>query len=152
MSGLPHVELDRLHWGPDWTPRPEFADEARAAVAQERWIVDGGYEIKELAWSCANFVIWLDYPFFFVLRRLLRRTITRVVRKEVLFGGNRENIHTALLARDSLIAWLVKSYPKQKQQHVALSEQYAPVPVLRFRNSRETERWLDAQASNLFRE
>ncbi len=45
MLGCPHIELDALHWGPDWTPQPVdiFRDRVRQATAGERWVVDGNY-------------------------------------------------------------------------------------------------------------
>ncbi len=41
----PHVELDALFWGPDWTPSPRDAFRARVieALAGPRWIVAGNY-------------------------------------------------------------------------------------------------------------
>jgi adenylate kinase family enzyme len=45
MTGLPVVHLDRLFWRPGWEPSPLADYRARhdAAIAEERWIVDGVY-------------------------------------------------------------------------------------------------------------
>ena len=42
-TGLPVVYLDALYWAPDWVPRPpdEFRAALDAAVAEDRWILDG---------------------------------------------------------------------------------------------------------------
>jgi len=35
IVGAAHVELDALHWGPLWTPRPDFQRDVSAAVQQQ---------------------------------------------------------------------------------------------------------------------
>ena len=32
---LPHINLDALHWGPNWTKRDSFEDEVQAALESE---------------------------------------------------------------------------------------------------------------------
>src|SRR6186997_1715444 len=48
--GVPHVELDALHHGPNWTEAtPEELRarvEAALAAAPEGWVADGNYESK----------------------------------------------------------------------------------------------------------
>src|SRR6185437_10622151 len=41
--GIPHIELDALHWGPHWTPVADetFRQRVRDAVVAERWVSDG---------------------------------------------------------------------------------------------------------------
>ena len=43
--GVPHVELDALYWGPDWTPRPraDFEAGVRQAAAAPAWVIDGNH-------------------------------------------------------------------------------------------------------------
>ncbi|NYI77436.1 (d)CMP kinase [Nocardioides panzhihuensis] len=41
--GIPYVELDSLHHGPDWTPRPEFVADVRALVARPAWVSELQY-------------------------------------------------------------------------------------------------------------
>lgn len=40
---IPHVELDALHYGPKWTPRPEFEEEVRLLAAQSTWVTEWQY-------------------------------------------------------------------------------------------------------------
>ena len=78
--GRPVVELDALHWGPDWTPKPReaFRALAAAAAAREGWIADGNYSaVRDLLWPRAQTVFWLNYPFHTVMVRALRRTLRR---------------------------------------------------------------------------
>jgi adenylate kinase family enzyme len=84
---FPHVELDALYWPPNWVPRAsdEFCVLTSQAVAQDRWVTDGNYSVvRDLIWSRATTVIWLNYGFRLVLWRALTRTVRRVLTREEL--------------------------------------------------------------------
>src|SRR5687768_11917787 len=90
--GLPHVELDALHWDPGWTPAPAgiFRQRAAQVLQGEAWVVDGNHpEVRQLIWSRADTVVWLDYGLLLVMWRLVVRTFRRVATGEVLWNGNR---------------------------------------------------------------
>jgi len=38
----PHIELDALHWGPNWTeiPLAEFRASVSAAIQADQWVID----------------------------------------------------------------------------------------------------------------
>ena len=42
---LPHIELDALYWGNNWTGVPDdvFRTRVTDAIRAERWVVDGNY-------------------------------------------------------------------------------------------------------------
>ncbi|BDB58718.1 MAG: hypothetical protein ACI38R_12335, partial [Rhodococcus sp. (in: high G+C Gram-positive bacteria)] len=40
---LPHVEIDGLHHGPNWTPRPSFREDVEEFTAQPRWVTEWQY-------------------------------------------------------------------------------------------------------------
>ena len=108
--GVPHVELDALFWGPNWTqPEPEaFRQSVQAAMPETGWVVDGNYaKVRDLLWERAEAVVWLDLPLRTVLRRYLVRTVRRVGRREELWSGNRERLSTHLFSRDSLLWWIL---------------------------------------------
>ena len=48
--GVRHVELDALHWGPNWAecPAEEFRARVDAALADTGWVADGSYHGKLL--------------------------------------------------------------------------------------------------------
>lgn len=141
---LPHVELDALHWGPDWTPREDFVERVEDAVTGERWIIDGGYwRAAILAWNCADCVVWVDYAFPVMFAQLAWRTLRRVAKREELFAGNRESFRQALFSRRSILWWLVKTHRGQRRQYQMLADAYPNVPVIRLRSRREAARWLD---------
>src|SRR4051812_15248546 len=63
--GSPHVEIDALNWGPNWTAAT--AEQLRAKVEQalagDGWVVDGNYSrVRSYIWSRATTLVWLDYP------------------------------------------------------------------------------------------
>jgi adenylate kinase family enzyme len=65
LLDLPIVHLDALHWRPGWVEPPE--DEWRAlqeaAVAQQRWIIDGNYgSTLDIRLAAADAIIFLDLP------------------------------------------------------------------------------------------
>jgi adenylate kinase family enzyme len=53
-------------------------------VAGDRWVIDALYRGKlgTLIPERADVVVWLDLPVRVTLRRLLRRTLRQVVRRE----------------------------------------------------------------------
>jgi adenylate kinase family enzyme len=147
--GIPHVELDALHWGPGWSERP--AESFRAALVQAtagpRWVVDGNYSrYRELTLPRADAVIWLDYSLPVVLWRLWFRTWRRWLRREMLWGTNVERMRTHFFSRDSLFLWALKTHGRRRREYVAgfASPEWAHLELVRLRNPKEAERWLAA--------
>lgn len=94
--GLEHVELDGLFHGPGWTqPEPEvFRQRVADALdsATSGWVACGNYSaVREpVVWPRADTVVVLDLPKRVVMRQVVGRTLRRVLRREVLWNGNRE--------------------------------------------------------------
>lgn len=142
-----YVELDALHWGPHWTerPDPEFAASVREATLGERWVADGNYSaVREVLWPRATHVVWLDFGRALVFARVLRRTLSRALRRESLWHGNRESLRRAFLARDSILLWSLTTYGKNRRKYDALraSGDYRHVQWARLRTPREAEAFL----------
>ena len=141
---VPHVELDALHWGPNWTPveTEVFRKHTEAALAGDAWTVDGNYSaVRDIVWARADTVVWLRYSLWVIYRQLTRRTLGRVWRKEVLWNGNREEWHN-MFARDSLFIWAMTSNRKQLGQYPVLFEEYGHLKVVILHSPREMHRWL----------
>lgn len=144
---LPHVELDALNWGPSWTevPRDIFRDRVAQAVSGGAWVVDGNYsKARNLVWSRATTIVWLDFSLPVILWRLLRRTIARTLTQEELWSGNRERIRTAFLSRDSLFIWALQTYRRRRRSYPILLSQpeHAHLTVVRLRSPRAAAAWL----------
>ncbi len=141
---LPNVHLDALHWGPNWTIRPEFQREVEERIARDAWVMEGSYVFAiERAWPRAELVVWLDLPFATVLWRLLVRTFRRRLRNEELFGGNRESLRMHFLSKNSLILWLLKTYRKRRREYAALAGQYPAISLVRLMTRQSVEAWLE---------
>ncbi len=64
MLGVPHVELDSLHWEPGWTEAdPEvLRRRVEAALSTDGWVVDVNYSaVRDLIWPRADTLVWLYY-------------------------------------------------------------------------------------------
>jgi adenylate kinase family enzyme len=143
------IELDALHWEPNWVEAPDevFRQRVETAINSQVWVVAGNYHIvRDVVWQRAEAIIWLDYPFHTVFWRLLSRTIRRVATKEKLFSGNIENgwMHLKLWSEESLFHWLFKTYWRRKREYPLLFAlpQNAHLKIIHFKHPRETEDWL----------
>lgn len=144
-----YIELDALHWEPNWTEAPDevFRERVENAIKSNTWVVAGNYHIvRDVVWQRAEAIIWLDYPFHIIFWRLLRRTIRRVATREKLFAGNFERgwTHLKLWSEESLFHWLFKTYWRRKREYpmlFALPEN-AHLKVIQFKHPTDTEEWL----------
>jgi adenylate kinase family enzyme len=122
--GLPHLELDSIYHQPGWVPLDagEFAARVAAAVAADRWVIDGNYSaVRPLIWARADTVVWLDLPRRTVMRRLAWRTLRRVASRAELWNGNREQWRSVLSRSPdkSLLVWAWQHYPAYRQRYTA---------------------------------
>lgn len=146
---LPHVELDALHWGPDWTEPPVelFRERIEAALRGGRWVADGNYgKVRDLVWGRAQMLVWLDYPLPLVMGRLVRRTLRRVFTREELWSGNRERLRDHLFTRDSLWLWALQSHPRHRREYPTrfLQPEFCHLQVVRLRSPRAASAWVCA--------
>ncbi len=145
VLGSRHVELDALYWGPGWTPRPDFQGEVSAAVQCEHWVIDGNYTaVRDLIWRRCTAIVWLDYSFARVFVQAWSRTARRVVTGERLYGGNRETIRTALLDRDGIPWWVLRTYAKRRRELSALLQrpEYRHAIAIQLRSPAAAETFL----------
>ena len=143
----PHVELDALHWQPNWvmTERETFRRLVAQALSGPDWVTDGNYsKARDLIWGRATTVVWLDYPLLVTLWQLTWRTLKRILSQEELWNGNRETLRGAFFSKDSLFLWALNSYPRHHRTYPQLfaSPEYAHLQVIRLRSRRATAAWL----------
>lgn len=150
---LSFIELDALHWEPNWREAPVevFRERVSSAVQAPAWIVAGNYHVvRDLVWPKAEAVIWLDYPFFVILGQLLQRTFKRWWTRELLWGTNRDTfwIHFKLWSKESLIHWLLTTYWRRKRETPMLLTlpDHKHLEVIHLKHPQETERWLESLA------
>lgn len=145
--GVPHIELDALHWGPNWTPAPTTAMRERVAEALSApsWVVDGNYSIvRDIVWHTATIVVWLDYPLGLTAWRLLKRTLRRAITREAFYSGNRESLRTAFFSRDSILLWMVQTHGKHRREYplVLAQPEHAHLQIVRLQSPRQAKEWL----------
>lgn len=145
--GVPHIELDALHWGPNWTPVAEdvFRERVMQAIAEPMWSIDGNYgRVRALIWSHADTVVWLDYPLFTIMCRLLIRTTDRAIRHVDLWSGNRESFKRSLFSHDSILLWALHTYQRRRQEYPKLmaDPEYGHITFVRLRSPRQSASWL----------
>lgn len=143
------IELDALHWEPNWQEAPADIFRARVEKASQadKWILAGNYRaVRDITWPKADALIWLDYPFLLVLWQLTRRNFKRWWTRELLWGTNYEPfwIHLKIWSKASLYNWLIQTYWRRKKEYALLLSQpeHRQLKVIRFRHPRETEAWL----------
>jgi adenylate kinase family enzyme len=150
IIGGDYIELDALHWEPNWVEAPDevFRMRVQTAIRSKIWVVAGNYSVvRDVIWPRAEAVIWLDYPFRIVFWRLLKRTIHRAVTREELWNGNRETfwMHLKLWSEESLFHWLFKTYWRRKREYPMLFAlpDNAHLKIIHFKHPKETEKWLE---------
>jgi adenylate kinase family enzyme len=144
--GIPHLELDRLRYGPGWheVPDEEFQESVAAWAKRDDWVIDGNYaSVRDLLWSRADLVVWIDLPLSVVLRRLLLRTVRRLVSRDDLGHGNRERLGR-IFGRRSIVLWAIRSHGPLREEYERKCAQVrdSGLEVVRLRSPSDEARWL----------
>ena len=147
IRGTTHIELDALHWGPNWTPAPKqrFRSAVDEATRQPKWICDGNYQpVCDLVWGRATTVIWLNYSLPVVFSRALRRSIARCMDGQPLFAGNRETFQLTFFNRQSVLLWVLQTYGQYRREYRRLlaGSQFAHLQRVEFATPKQAEKWL----------
>jgi adenylate kinase family enzyme len=142
--GLPHVELDSLHWEPGWqaltkTNPVEFTRRVSAAVSADAWVVDGNYDaVRKLVWSRATHLIWLDYDRSVIMFRVIKRSMVRAIGQTELWAGNKEDWrHWFRPSHPIIWAWTTWRKRRSQFEELLAREEYRHLVVLRLRRPRE---------------
>ena len=149
--GLPHVELDALHWDANWimAPLPVFRERVARALAGDAWVVDGNYsKARDLMWPRTQLIVWLDYGLPVIFWRLFWRSLRRSLSREDLWNGNRERLRDQFCSRDSLFLWALQTNRRHRTEYVALLDrpEHAHLKLVRLRSPGAARVWLACQA------
>jgi adenylate kinase family enzyme len=150
LLSLDNVELDALAWEPNWTQAPREVMRERVTKSTPvdgKWVVDGNYKnSRDITWSRAEVLIWLDYSLLFTMWRLIRRTFGRIFYKTELWNGNREHIsnHLVLDPVENLFLNAIRTHWAHRRDFPLAIQQpeFQHLKVLRFRRSEELETWI----------
>jgi adenylate kinase family enzyme len=144
ITGIPYHPIDDLTWDPGWIQVPK--EEQRRRVAEicsgEAWIIDSGYgSWLEVPLARADLIVGLDYPRWFSLQRLIRRTLTRIIDRRPICNGNRESLRT-LFSPDNIIVWHFHSFAR-KRERIRTWAADPSMPVVRLTSAHQTEAWVE---------
>ena len=115
---LPHIELDAINWQAGWRDLTrhdpdEFVRRVADAIAAPCWVADGNYgPVREIVWGRATHLVWLDYDLGVVMRRVVVRSVYRLLLRTELWAGNRERwMH--LFSADHPIRWAWSTHTRR---------------------------------------
>ncbi len=117
---IKHQELDEFFWEANWKEAdPDvFINRVEQLTQTNEWVIDGNYsKIRDLVWSRATDVIWLDYPIKLILSQFFKRSFVRAFKREELWNSNKESLWNNLLKSDSLLMWILKTRKVYKQRY-----------------------------------
>lgn len=149
--GCPHVELDALFWGPNWseTSDAEFFRRIEEALSGHCWVVDGNYtRAIPVKWRDVDAVVWLDYGFFRTLRQAVLRAVRRAWCGEELWQGtgNRETFFRSFFSRDSVVLWTIRTYAENRRRNEQLMHDpsFGHIRFVRFRKPEDAEGFIES--------
>jgi adenylate kinase family enzyme len=147
--GLPFHEMDALYHGPNWTTIPSFEADVAAIAAQDAWVFDSmGYsEVRELVWSRADTVVWLDLSRPVVLRRVLARSFDRAWNRRETFNGNTEGFRD-WLDPEHPVQWSMRAYSARREEMARrfADPVHARLLKVHLRTPAHAAHWLDTVA------
>lgn len=151
---VPWYSVDDLTWEPGWVQLPVEDQRIRisAICAQERWVLDSAYgQWLDIPLARAEMIVGLDYPRWLSMARLIRRTVRRVIERDLVCNGNRESLRL-FLSRESIIVWHFRSFKrKQRRMREWRADPDLP-PVLLFRSPVRREHGCNSSARPARRE
>jgi hypothetical protein len=146
---MPHVELDSLYFGPDFSTAPLslLRERTSAAIAGDRWVTDGNKRaVRDLVWPRADTIIWLDYPVHVSLWQLAKRARTRTsaLSAQAAQTGRWTALPRQLLAAARGVLTALRSHRGQRREYPRLFAEPANqhLAVARLRSPRATRQWI----------
>lgn len=78
LLSLPLIHLDQYYWQPNWTETEseQWHKTVSKLAIQENWVIDGNYGgTLDMRLDRADTIIYLDYPAWLCLIRVIRRVL-----------------------------------------------------------------------------
>jgi energy-coupling factor transporter ATP-binding protein EcfA2 len=147
--GVPHVELDALYFGPDFSTAPlsVLRERTSAAIAGDRWVTDGNKSaVRDLVWPRADTVIWLDYPLVVCLWRLGRRALwrTSVLKAQAAETDRKSGLPRQFLSAAKGVLTALRSHRGQRREYPRMfaMQENQHLAIVRLRSPQATRDWL----------
>ena len=150
VTGSPHTEIDGLHWRAGWTASETFVEEVEALAAEVAWVTEFQYrQVLPILAARAELLIWLRPPRLVVLARVVRRTLRRRFRRELLWGVNVEQpLRTVLTDRDHIIRWSMRTFGDAEERIRTAQQANTELRVVQARSKGDVERLLARLATD----
>jgi adenylate kinase family enzyme len=144
ITGGKHTEIDGLFHGENWEPRATFVRDVEAFTAADAWTTEWQYSsVRGLLAERADTLVWLDLPFAVALFRVVRRTLHRRWRREVLWNGNVEPpLATFFTDREHIVRWAIATRNTSAARVHQAQVDNPRLVIVRLRSRRSVERWL----------
>jgi adenylate kinase family enzyme len=146
---VPYIELDSIIHQPGWVQLPDdqFRRRVGEALKEEAWVVDGNYSaVQDLVWERADTVVWLDLPRSLVMRRIVVRTLRRLLTREPLWNGNREPLSNLyrLDPEKNVVAWAWVKYHHYAERYATAmnSDANSHLSFIRLRSAEDVDTFL----------
>lgn len=155
ILNIPHVELDFLHWEPNWKEADVevFKSRISKAIVSDAWIVDGQYsgKIGSLVSKEINIIIWLDMSLFIILKRFFIRTLKRSWTREILWNGCQETLKNSVFKRNSLLMWILNTHRARRAKYLCKFKTPSEgITYIRLQSPKEVVNFLDNVQSSKF--
>lgn len=142
---IPRIELDALHWLPNWVERDDegFRRLVAEATVGDHWVVDGNYSVvRNILWPKATDIVWLNMGRMTVFSRVLKRTLRRCFTQEKLWAGNTESLRKAFFSRDSILLWSLTTHGRNVAKYTRLRQDpaFAHLRWHEVRSARDAQR------------
>lgn len=141
VLAVPHTEIDALFHGPDWEPRPTFVEDVDRFTSEAAWVTEWQYApVRAMLVDRADTLVWVDLPTRVTLWRLLRRTLRRRLRRQVLWNGNVEpSLWTFFTDREHILRWGISTRNAFRERVPPLERSAPHLRVVHLRSQREVD-------------
>jgi adenylate kinase family enzyme len=156
LADLPFLEMDAVMHERGWnaTPNDEFLARLSEFARQDRWVIDGNYTshgVSEEIWPLADTFVWSDPPKAVLMRRVVGRTLRRVVTREKLWAGGLREPLANLYKTDpyeNIIVWAWTRYDhvRSRYEKAIVDGSWDHAVVHRLRSASDVHLFLDGLA------
>ena len=141
---LPVTEMDALHHGHAWTPRPEFMADVETFSSADAWVSEWQYpEAREVLADRADTMVWLDVATPVTMMRVVRRTVVRRLRDEELWNGNKEApLHTVFTDSEHIVRWAWRTRHLLRELVPEVETMHPRLVIVRLRDRSDVDRFV----------
>ena len=144
VLAVPHVEIDALFHGPEWTRSETFEADVDRFSAKSGWATEWQYSrVRGVLAERADLLVWLDLPRAVVMWQVVGRTLRRRLRREVLWNDNVEPpLRTFFGNGGHIVRWAWSTHHKSALRVAPVQDLHPDLLVVRLRSRAAVKHWL----------